>query len=33
VREASDARGSYQVKAILPPDVIGLFSLLPAEES
>lgn len=29
VREAADARGSYSVKAILPPDVIGLFVLLP----
>ena len=30
VREAADARGSYSVKALLPPDVIGLFVLLPA---
>jgi hypothetical protein len=29
VREAADARGSYAVKALLPPDVIGLFILLP----
>jgi len=29
VREAADARGSYAVKALLPPDVIGLFVLLP----
>lgn len=29
VREAGGARGSYSVKAILPPDVIGLFVLLP----
>ena len=29
VREAADARGSYSVKALLPPDVIGLFVLLP----
>jgi superfamily II DNA or RNA helicase len=29
VREASDARGSYSVKAILPADVIGLYVLLP----
>ncbi|WP_272423800.1 helicase-related protein [Polyangium jinanense] len=29
VREASGARGSYSVKALLPPDVIGLFVLLP----
>jgi hypothetical protein len=29
VREAADARGSYSVKALLPPDVIGLFALLP----
>jgi hypothetical protein len=32
VREASDARGTYTVKAILPPDVIGLFTLLPSVE-
>jgi hypothetical protein len=29
VREAADARGSYSVKAVSPPDVIGLFVLLP----
>jgi superfamily II DNA or RNA helicase len=29
VREAAEARGSYSVKALLPPDVIGLFVLLP----
>lgn len=29
VREAADARGSYSVKALKPPDVIGLFVLLP----
>lgn len=29
VREASDARGTYSVKALTPPDVIGLFVLLP----
>lgn len=29
VREASDARGSWSVKALLPPDVVGLFVLLP----
>jgi superfamily II DNA or RNA helicase len=29
VREASEARGSYRVKALLPADVIGLFVLLP----
>jgi superfamily II DNA or RNA helicase len=29
VREAADARGSYSVKALLPPDVIGIFVLLP----
>ena len=29
VREASDARGSWSVKALLPADVIGLFVLLP----
>jgi hypothetical protein len=28
-REAAGARGSYAVKAVLPPDVIGLFVLLP----
>lgn len=30
VREAAGARGSYSVKALLPPDVIGVFVLLPA---
>jgi superfamily II DNA or RNA helicase len=29
VREASEARGSYKVKALLPADVVGLFVLLP----
>ena len=29
VREAADARGSYSVKAVLPPDVIAVFVLLP----
>ena len=29
VREAADARGSYSVKAVSPPDLIGLFILLP----
>jgi hypothetical protein len=29
VREAADARGTYSVKALLPPDVIGLYVLLP----
>jgi hypothetical protein len=29
VREASEARGKYTVKALLPADVIGLFVLLP----
>jgi superfamily II DNA or RNA helicase len=29
VREAAGARGSYSVKALLPPDVIALFVLLP----
>jgi superfamily II DNA or RNA helicase len=29
VREAADARGTYSVRAILPPDVIGFFVLLP----
>jgi hypothetical protein len=29
VREAADARGSYNVKALIPADVIGLFVLLP----
>ncbi len=31
VRLASDARGSWTVKALLPADVIGLFVLLPEE--
>jgi superfamily II DNA or RNA helicase len=31
VREASDSRGSWTVKALLPADVIGLFVLLPEE--
>jgi len=30
VREASRARGQYAVKALLPPDVIGLFVILKA---
>jgi hypothetical protein len=30
VREAADARGGYNVKALLPADVIGLFVLLPS---
>lgn len=30
VREAADARGSYSVKPLVPPDIIGLFVLLPA---
>ena len=29
VREAAEALGRYSVKALLPPDVIGLFVLLP----
>ncbi|MCK6547999.1 DEAD/DEAH box helicase [Myxococcota bacterium] len=29
VREAADARGSYAVHPLLPPDVIGVFILLP----
>jgi superfamily II DNA or RNA helicase len=29
VREASDARGNYRVKALLPPDIVGVFVLLP----
>jgi len=32
VREAGDARGSYSVKALLPPDVIGVFVLLPQQD-
>jgi len=32
VREASEARGSYSVKALLPADVIGCFVLLPRME-
>lgn len=33
VRDASAARGSHSVKALLPPDVIGLFVLLPPVEN
>lgn len=33
VRDASAARGSHAVKALLPPDVIGLFVLLPSVEN
>jgi hypothetical protein len=29
VREAADARGTYSVKAVYPPDLIGIFVLLP----
>jgi hypothetical protein len=29
VREAADARGSYSVRALVPPDIIGMFVLLP----
>ncbi|HMY60175.1 MAG TPA: helicase SNF2, partial [Pseudomonadota bacterium] len=29
VRTASDARGSYSVKPLLPADVIGVYVLLP----
>lgn len=29
VREAAHARGSYSVKPLLPPDIIGVFVLLP----
>ena len=29
VREAAQARGSYSVKPLLPPDIIGMFVLLP----
>jgi hypothetical protein len=29
VREAAAARGSYGVRSVLPPDVVGLFVLLP----
>jgi hypothetical protein len=32
VREAADARGQYAVNALLPPDVIGLFVLLPPQD-
>ena len=32
VREASDARGKYNVKALLPIDVVGLYVLLPSVE-
>ncbi len=31
VREAADARGSWSVKALLPPDVVGLYILLPGD--
>jgi len=31
VREAADARGAWTVKALLPPDVIGLYVLLPGD--
>lgn len=30
VREAADARGSYQVTASLPVDVMGVYVLVPA---
>jgi len=33
VRDASAARGRHAVKALLPPDVIGLFVLLPPVEN
>ncbi|HEY1682884.1 MAG TPA: helicase-related protein [Candidatus Tumulicola sp.] len=29
VREAAQARGSYSVKSLLPPDIIGVYILLP----
>jgi len=29
VREAADARGQYRVKALLPPDIVAVFVLLP----
>jgi hypothetical protein len=32
VREAADAKGRYSVKPNLPPDVIGVFILLPSVE-
>ena len=32
VREAADARGRYSVTTLLPPDVIGIFVMLPAME-
>lgn len=32
VREASDAKGSYSVRAILPADVIALYVLLPKQD-
>ena len=32
VREAAQARGTYTVRALLPPDVIGVFVLLPPLE-
>lgn len=31
IREAADARGSYGVTPLLPPDVVGLFVLLPED--
>ncbi|WP_242343611.1 helicase-related protein [Anaeromyxobacter terrae] len=31
VREAADARGSWSVKALLPPDVVGVYVLLPGD--
>jgi hypothetical protein len=30
IREAADAKGSYQVTASLPVDVMGIFVLVPA---
>ena len=32
VREAADARGKYSVQPILPPDVIGVYVILPQVE-
>jgi hypothetical protein len=32
VREAAEAKGKYSVEALLPPDVIGLFIILPLVE-
>lgn len=29
VREAAGARGSYLVSPLFPPDMVGLFALLP----